>query len=64
MFVGEKQQRYYCEDKGIQTFFKSLRVNVIAQLEFEHVYFKAAVQYLSHYTSRTHPSYFDAFCIT
>ena len=39
----------------VHTFYKSisLKVNVIAQLEFELNYFQAIVQHFSHYTMGT-----------
>ena len=43
--------RVYAFPKGI-----SLKVNIIAQQEFELAYYDIAVQYVSHYTTETpHP---------
>ena len=46
------------EDKRIHTFLKgiSLKMNVIAWLEFELVYFEATVQHFSHYAMKLSPS--------
>ena len=51
----EEQPWYYPthswgDIRGFDIFPKSLQVNVIAWLGFELAYFKAAVQYFSHYT--------------
>ena len=35
--------------------FPSPKINIIARLGFELVYFKAAVQYISHYATGCHP---------
>ena len=45
------------KDKVVHIFLKSIRtkVNVIAQLEFELVYFEAAVRYFSHNATGTSP---------
>ena len=57
--LQEKQQWYYLthswEDKGAHTFPKSicLKVNIIAQLEFELAYHDSSVQRFNHYTTRT-----------
>ena len=53
------QQWYYLThswgDKGVHTFPKDIspKVNTIAQLEFELIYFTAAVQHLSYYATGT-----------
>ena len=43
------------EDQGVHTFPKGifLKVNIIAQLEFEIVYYNPAVHRFNHYTTRT-----------
>ena len=44
-------------NKGFYTFPKGMspKVNVMVWLEIEFTYFEAAVQHLSHYTTRLHP---------
>ena len=55
----EEQQWYYLthswEDKGVYIFPKGicLKVNVIAQLEYELAYYNSAVHRFNHYTTRT-----------
>ena len=55
----EEQQRYYLthiwEDKGVHTFPKGIcpKVNVIARLEYELVYYDSAVHRFNHYPTRT-----------
>ena len=59
----KEQQWYYLTqswkvgDKGIYTFPKgvSLRVNMIAWLEFEFAYFEAAVRHFDFYATPTPP---------
>ena len=50
---------------GVRSFFKciSLKVNVIARLEFEKAYFVAAIQHFNHYTMGTPRSkHYFSFC--
>ena len=55
----EEQQLYHLihswRDKGFHTFPKSLKVNIIVQLEFELTYFETVIQHFSHYTTGTIP---------
>ena len=59
VLVEEQKWFYFAhnlgEDKRIHTFLKSisLKVNFLAQLEFEIANFEAAGQLFSHYTTRT-----------
>ena len=41
------------------TFLKGIcpKVNIIAQLEYEHAYYDSAVRHFNHYTTRTPPQY-------
>ena len=56
----DKQQWYYLThnwaDEEVHTFPNGIcmKVNVIAQLEFELTYFQFTVKYISHYTAETH----------
>ena len=45
------------DGRGFHTFLKitSLKVNVIAQLEFEFGYYDVKVQYVRHYTPQEFP---------
>ena len=55
----EKQEWYYlthtCRNKGVHAFLKcfSLKMNVIAQLEFQYVYHDVTVQHVSHCATTT-----------
>ena len=52
------QPNHSWEDKGVHIFLKSinLKVNIIAQLEFELTYYDIVVQHVNHYTMETFPS--------
>ena len=58
---SHSQQWYYLthcwEDKWVHTFRKGicLRVNVIARLEFELVYYDFTLHFFNHYTTKTPP---------
>ena len=41
----------------------SLKVNVIAQLEFEQAYFEAAIHYISHYATGISPYIYIYICV-
>ena len=50
------------EDKGVHTFPNGIcpKVNVIARLEYELVYYDSAVHRFNHYTTRTPPIMLEA----
>ena len=59
VILVEKQWYYLTHnwrDQGVHTFLLgiSLKVNIIARLQFEVAYFDDAVKHVSHYTMRTY----------
>ena len=52
-------------NKGVHTSAKCIRpkVNIIAWLDFELVYFEAAVQHFNHYITATSPNLFGVMQI-
>ena len=67
-FLIEEQQWYYLThswvDESIHTFSKdiTLKVNIIAQQEFELLHYYITVYHMIHYATWTPPAYI--FCVT